>query len=146
MPDRCTIEIDHRLLPGDDPQAAWRRVIDYVSRAAGTLPGDATAVEHIQHEPPMMHSGGLSDVANGPLADRLATIIRDVTGVASRIGVPFGTDAAIISAAGVPTVVFGPGSIEQAHTADEWIALDQLPQASEIIFRMMSGTHPSMHR
>ena len=99
--------------------------------------GDAAAVQHIEHEPPLMHSGGLSDAANGPLADRLASVIQEVSGKADRIGVPFGTDAAMISAAGVPTVVFGPGSIDQAHTADEWIALDQLPQASEILYRMM---------
>ena len=135
VPDRCTIEIDHRLLPGDDPQIAWRRVIDYVSTAIG----DAAAVSHIEHEPPLMHSGGLSDAANGRWADRLASVIREVTGTANRIGVPFGTDAAIFSSAGVPTVVFGPGSIAQAHTADEWIAVDQLPLASEILYRMAGG-------
>ncbi len=134
VPVRCTIEIDHRLLPGDDPQAAWRRTIDYVSAQLG----DAAAVQHIEHEPPLMHSGGLSDTANGPVADRLASVIHGVIGKADRIGVPFGTDAAVISAAGVPTVVFGPGSIDQAHTADEWIALDQLPQASEILYRMIA--------
>jgi acetylornithine deacetylase len=133
VPDRCTIEIDHRLLPGDDPQIAWRRAVDYVSAALG----DEAAAAHVEHEPPLMHSGGLSDVANCPLADRLASAIREVTGAADRIGVPFGTNAAILSAAGVPTVVFGPGSIEQAHTADEWIALDQLPQASEILYWML---------
>jgi acetylornithine deacetylase len=135
VPDRCTIEIDHRLLPGDDPQAAWHRAIDYLSIALG----DATAVQHVEHEAPLMHSGGLSDAANGPLADRLASVIRETTGSAARIGVPFGTDAAVISAAGSPTVVFGPGSIEQAHTANEWLALDQLPLASEILYRMMRG-------
>jgi acetylornithine deacetylase len=133
VPDRCTIEIDHRLLPGDDPQTAWRRTIDYVSSQLG----DAAAVQHIEQEPPLMNSGGLSDAANGPLADRLASVIQEITGRADRIGVPFGTDAAVISAAGVPTVVFGPGSIDQAHTADEWIALDQLPQASDILYRMI---------
>jgi acetylornithine deacetylase len=35
----------------------------------------------------------------------------------------------------VPTVVFGPGSIAQAHTVDEWIDLDQLQLASEIYYR-----------
>jgi acetylornithine deacetylase/succinyl-diaminopimelate desuccinylase-like protein len=134
VPDRCTIEIDHRLLPGDDPHVAWRQAVDYVSAAVD----DAAALAHIEHESPLLHSAGLSDEANGPLADRLASTIREITGTASRIGVPFGTNAAIISAAGVPTVVFGPGSIEQAHTADEWIALDQLPQASEILYRMMT--------
>ena len=140
VPDRCTIEIDHRLLPGDDPQVAWRRAIGLCFRRSSWR---CRSGEHVEHEPPLMHSGGLSDAANGPLADRLASAVRDVTGAADRIGVPFGTNAAIISAAGVPTVVFGPGSIEQAHTADEWIALDQLPQASEILFRLMStGLRP----
>ena len=52
------------------------------------------------------------------------------------VGVPFGTDAAAISAAGVPTVVFGPGSIDQAHTADEFIAIDELRLATEIFYRI----------
>ena len=51
------------------------------------------------------------------------------------IGVPFGTDAAVFSSVGVPSVVFGPGSIDQAHTVDEWLALDQLTQASEILYQ-----------
>lgn len=46
---------------------------------------------------------------------------------------PFGTDAGTISAAGVPVVVFGPGSIEQAHTKDEWIAVDSLEASVEIL-------------
>jgi len=42
--------------------------------------------------------------------------------------------AAFLAATGVPTVVFGPGSIRQAHTADEWIDLDQLMLATEIFY------------
>jgi acetylornithine deacetylase len=135
VPERCTIEIDYRLLPGDDPQTAWRRAIDYVSEGLG----DAAAVQHVEHDPPLMYSGGLSDAANRPLADRLASVVGELTGSAARIGVPFGTNAAVISEAGVPTVVFGPGSIEQAHTADEWLALDQVWQGREIVYRMMRG-------
>ena len=52
------------------------------------------------------------------------------------VGVPYGTDAAAISAAGVPTVVFGPGSIDQAHTADEFIEIDELELATEIFYRI----------
>jgi acetylornithine deacetylase len=50
--------------------------------------------------------------------------------------VPYGTDAAAIAEAGIPAVVFGPGDIAQAHTADEWIALKQVEQASEILYRL----------
>lgn len=138
VPDCCTIEIDHRLLPGDDPQAAFRRAVDYVTAGIRNRAGGMELLEHIEHEPPLMHSAGLSDAANGGLADRVATVVRQATGSAERIGVPFGTNAAVYAASGVPTIVFGPGSIKQAHTADEWISLDQLPPASEAVFRLMT--------
>jgi len=46
---------------------------------------------------------------------------------------------AALSAAGVPTVVFGPGSIAQAHTADEFIEIEELQFATEIYYRIASG-------
>jgi acetylornithine deacetylase len=55
-------------------------------------------------------------------------------GVASRqIAARYGTNASVFAAAGVPSVVVGPGSIAQAHTADEWIDLDQVDQAANIL-------------
>ena len=50
--------------------------------------------------------------------------------------VPYGTDAATIAEAGVPAVVFGPGDIARAHTCDEWVPLDEVEQASEILYRL----------
>jgi acetylornithine deacetylase len=130
VPDLCTIEIDRRLLPDDDPQAAYREVIDYLAAA---VPGSPSWIEHL---PPIMASRGLSDERNGALADRLAATVRDMRGAAAKLGVPFGTNAAAYGAH-CPTVVFGPGSISQAHTADEWIALDQVEAASEILYRFL---------
>jgi acetylornithine deacetylase len=51
--------------------------------------------------------------------------------------VPYGTDAPAFSDLGIPTVVFGPGSIAQAHTADEWIAIEQLNAATEILYEFV---------
>ena len=48
---------------------------------------------------------------------------------------PYGTDASTLALAGIPSVVFGPGDIAQAHTADEWIELSQIDQAAEVLFR-----------
>jgi len=127
VPDRCTIEIDRRVLPGEDPQAALDHCVQHLQ-------------EHVQppapleHEPPFMLTRGLSDAANGDLAERLIAAIRRVGGPGEGIGVPFGTDAPHFAATGCPTVVFGPGSIDQAHTADEWLDLDQLRSAAEILF------------
>jgi acetylornithine deacetylase len=44
-------------------------------------------------------------------------------------GVDFGSDASKFALAGIPSVILGPGSIDQAHTADEYVDLDQVGQA-----------------
>ena len=53
------------------------------------------------------------------------------------MGVPYGTDAAVLSQDGSPTVVFGPGDVAQAHTADEWVSIDQLRAAADIIYEFV---------
>jgi acetylornithine deacetylase len=55
------------------------------------------------------------------------------------VGVPYGTDAAFYASTGVPSVVFGPGSIAQAHTADEWVDLDQVEKAAEVYYRFVKS-------
>jgi acetylornithine deacetylase len=127
VPDRATIEIDRRVLPGEDPQAAFDHAIEFVNSRL-------TAGTPVIHEPPFMFTRGLADDANGDVAERLGDAIREHGGPGERIGVPFGTDAPHFAATGCPTVVFGPGSIDQAHTADEWLDLDQLHAAAEILY------------
>lgn len=128
VPDRCAIEIDRRLIPGEKPLEAYRHVVDFV---AAELGADAA----IEHEQPFLIGVGLSDHANGPLAEQMVTSARLAHIGSQRVGVPYGTNAAAIGAAGVPSIVFGPGSIDQAHTADEWLALDQLVQASDALYQ-----------
>jgi acetylornithine deacetylase/succinyl-diaminopimelate desuccinylase-like protein len=132
VPERATIEIDRRLAPGETPEAAYESMIRDVSDSAALGSGRS----QIQHDQPFMQSAGLSDGANRAIAERLAGFVRQLGQTSDLIGVPFGTDAAAISAAGVPTVVFGPGSIEQAHTADEYISIDELQLATEIFYRI----------
>ena len=103
-------------------------MIDFIA----TETGDDAAIEH---DPPFLLGLGLPDGDNGPLAERMVAAAR-AAGIASEaVGVPYGTDAAAFAAAGVPSIVFGPGSIDQAHTADEWLALDQLAKASEALYQ-----------
>jgi acetylornithine deacetylase len=128
VPDRATIEIDRRVLPGEDPRAAYEHVVDYLARSLAEP-------ARIEHERPFMQTTGLADHDNGSLADSLVATARAVVGRSETIGVPYGTNAAATSAAGIPSVVFGPGSITEAHTADEWLALDQLELAAEVYYR-----------
>ena len=70
------------------------------------------------------------------LADQLQAVAQLCGAESRQVGVPYGTDAPAIAAAGVPTVVFGPGSVDQAHTTDEWIAVDQVQAAAEIYYEV----------
>jgi acetylornithine deacetylase len=54
------------------------------------------------------------------------------------VDLAFWTEAALISAAGIDAVVYGPGHIEQAHSADEYVEMVQLETARETFFRMFS--------
>ena len=89
-----------------------------------------------------MEGPALSDETNAVLAERLVSTVRETTGGCQRRGVPYATHAAFYSGMGIPTVVFGPGPIEQAHTADEWIPLDQLQQAADILYRFIKTWRP----
>ena len=51
--------------------------------------------------------------------------------------VDFWTEASLFSAAGLTAIVYGPGDIAQAHTADEWVALDQLGLYADSIRRIL---------
>jgi acetylornithine deacetylase len=71
--------------------------------------------------------------------------LRDARALAERLGivvgdaVDFWTEAALFSRAGCTALVYGPGDIAQAHTADEWVALDQLAAYAENLRRIVQG-------
>ena len=127
VPDRVALEIDRRLVPGEDPLESMREVIDYVSKHCPTTV--------IRHEEPFLASAGLSNEGVG--AAKAAKSLREAAekaGVHSAEKIArYGTNACVYSVADLPCVVFGPGSIVQAHTADEWIDLREVEQATEIL-------------
>ncbi len=131
VPDRCTIEIDRRLVPGESPEEARQAAVDSLAERGFRSP-------QVEHDPPWMYAPALTDETNGLLAEGLAAAVRSVEGEAIVEGVPYATDAAWLAAAGVPAVVFGPGSIAQAHTRDEWIELAQVERAAEILYRFIT--------
>ena len=133
VPERATIEIDRRLGPDELPATAYDELIQFIRKQADT--GKC----RVEHDPPFMDSGGLSDKHNRPLAELVAGLVHKAGRRSELVGVPYGTDAAVVSATGVPTVVFGPGSIAQAHTADEFIEIDQLEFATDVFYRIACG-------
>jgi acetylornithine deacetylase len=130
VPDRCQIEIDRRVVGGEDAGAAPEHLLHFLRTDAGIdFP--------LESMPPWMNKAPLTPALSGPLRERLGRAIDAVKGTHQVHAVPYGTDASTIAAAGIPAVVFGPGDIAQAHTIDEWVSLDEVEQASEILYRLV---------
>jgi acetylornithine deacetylase ArgE len=129
VPDSCRIEIDRRLIPGEDPAAAPGQLADFLRGQAGIdFPFTCAA--------PWMSKTALGPEGSADLVRRLGEAIDAVRGGHRVMAVPYGTDASTIAQAGVPAVVFGPGDIARAHTCDEWVPLDEVEQAAAILYRL----------
>jgi acetylornithine deacetylase len=128
VPDRCTIELDRRVIPGEDPSEAPTQLMNFLHAEGGIhFP--------VENEEPWMRLPPLGPELSVELVDRLGAAIQAVRGSWRALAVPYGTDASTLAAAGIPSVIFGPGDIAQAHTRDEWIDLAEVELASEILYR-----------
>ncbi len=134
VPDWCEIEVDRRIIPGETPAAALAQVHDDLLRRVGNEAG-----AWIEFSPPFVNMPALSPAAAtaGRWQDRVRAALAPVLGGPPAVsGVPYGTDAGPLGASGLPCLVFGPGDIAQAHTKDEWIALEQVRIAAEAYFQI----------
>jgi succinyl-diaminopimelate desuccinylase len=126
VPDECVIEIDRRVIPGEDPKTAIPHVTTYLQERVDV---------DFEMLPPWCDGATLADTINGSWADRLMKHITAVAGPHEKQGAWYGTNASRMATDKLPAVVFGPGSIAQAHTVDEWIDINELRLASEIYYR-----------
>src|SRR5262249_54076071 len=116
VPDTCMFEFEFRSIAADDPDALVAEVMAY---ARDELEPQMQAVAP--------EAGTTSELKSGfpgldPPADaQVIALARAWSGRDGAGKVAFGTEAGRFSAAGIPSVVIGPGSIDQAHKADEFI-------------------------
>ncbi len=123
VPDICAIEIDRRLLPGE-------RADDAVAHYRQLLQGIAGITAEVE-EPLLLVDEALDTPAGSAVVQTASRVLREMGLNPDPCGVPFGCDASKLSRAGIPSIVFGPGSIDRAHTVDEYVELDQVEQALE---------------
>ena len=132
VPDHCSIQIDRRLLPleqYDSVLAGYQNVLDQV---ASKLPNSRFSME-----PPLLHDPGLETVADAAIAQLSCRVLKEMGYDSGVAGVAFGSDGTPISALGIDTIIFGPGSIDQAHTDCEYIDVQQVYAAYEYYKRMI---------
>ncbi len=130
IPESCAVEVDRRVLPGEDVTAVFDEIQEHLRPLAAT--------SRCRVLPPFMVDQPLADSENASRLLRGIAAVLAGTGLPPEpVGVPFGTEAANLAAAGFPAVVLGPGAIAQAHQADEWIEVEQVELVREVYSRIM---------
>lgn len=139
--EQCVIQADRRLLPGvscDDAVAELRSIIDAL----------AAAHEDLRYELDVTTYGEASELdPDHGFARQLSQCIAATSndGAApNTIGMGFTTDARFVrNQAGIPAVVCGPGDVAQAHTHDEFVAIDALVHAAAAYAELFATFAPS---
>jgi acetylornithine deacetylase/succinyl-diaminopimelate desuccinylase family protein len=126
VPDFCKISIDRRTLPDEMDEkveneiAAFLRAKKLSAKISSTKLAPALPLE-TNHKLPLVQK------------------FLKCVGQSKPLGVHFFCDAAILSAGGIPSVVFGPGDVAQAHTADEWISLSELERGKNLLLYFLNS-------
>jgi putative selenium metabolism hydrolase len=139
VPHACTARLALRLLPGETAQAVLERTTRCLDGLAGVSVRLVTSSQRC-------YTGlEISMVECVPgwraPASELQTRLLAALGTTA-YAAPYTTNASAAAARGIPTFLLGPGSIEQAHSLDEWISLEQLeaaPLAYAAVIRTFLG-------
>ncbi|MBO0744906.1 MAG: M20/M25/M40 family metallo-hydrolase, partial [Candidatus Dormibacteraeota bacterium] len=131
IPPFCTVTLSRRMTPGEDPATVLGDLKQRI---------EALDPEHVEVTIGGGHTG-LHTPAEAPLAQAMRKALeahgRDGTG----IGVNYGTDGLMVAPLGIPVVVFGPGSIDVAHQADESVDLREVATAAAVVTDLVEGFH-----
>jgi acetylornithine deacetylase/succinyl-diaminopimelate desuccinylase-like protein len=124
VPDHCVMRADRRLLPGENPTAIRKELLALLKKEGLT----ATICD----------AKGVDCLATETDPDRpLVQAFLKSAGRKTAVGANYFCDAAVFGHSGTPAIVFGPGDIAQAHTADEWIAVRQLERAHAVLLKFL---------
>ncbi len=132
IPEFTTVQWGFRLLPEDDADALEKRVTDYIDDELipdlKTQSSNADVITENSNEVAPLIPDDKSPAEQ---------LIRHLTGLNASGVVSFGTEAGAFQRSGVPAVVFGPGSINQAHQPDEFIEIDQIGECIDFMYKLL---------
>lgn len=126
VPSRCTVTVDRRTLPGEDPHRVWAELSAEISRRFG---------DRVTVGDPSVTDLSLAPVGGGRLAGCLSATLHSHGLQDEGIGVSYGSDASKIADVGIESVVFGPGDIAHAHGPEERVVLEDVRTAAQVIAR-----------
>ena len=126
VPDSCAVTLDRRTLPGESETGVCREIAAFLkskklsAKISSAKPAPALPLE------------------TNPKLPLIRQILRGL-GQSKPAGADYFCDAAVLARGGIPSVVFGPGDIAQAHTADEWISLASLERGKNLLLHFLKS-------
>jgi len=131
VPKECVFDFEARTMPGVDASDLFQEVQDFAKRLLPEMqvvePNAKIAFEWLASAP------GLNSNEQDAIVQLAASLSRHKPNGA----VSYGTEAGLFQHAGIPTVVCGPGNIEQAHRPNEFVAMEQLAQCEAFMMRLL---------
>lgn len=127
VPDACRLDVDRRLGTLEDPKVARAELESICAEVEGT------SLEVFLERPPLRGEG------SGPFVKMLVGAAAEAGFDAQQSEVPYMTNAVSYEAVGIPSLVFGPGDIAQAHKNDEFIESGQMLRSLQILETFLQG-------
>jgi acetylornithine deacetylase len=132
VPRDCEFDFEYRPLPGEDVAALTAELREFAAtkllpEMRAVQPDTDIVIEELSAAP------ALSTAIDAEVTQLAAAL----TGANVTTKVAFGTEGGLFQAAGIPTVICGPGSIDQAHKPDEFVALDQIARCEAFLRRLI---------
>jgi acetylornithine deacetylase len=124
VPERCTINYDRRVTPGQTEEAALAQIDRVLDRVRTERP-DLT----IERPTPWFGGDSLDTAATEPVVALAIAANAKHGGSSEAVWVPYGSDASKFASVGIPSIVYGPGSIDDAHSATESVPISELATA-----------------
>lgn len=132
IPSLCEFAFEFRNLPGVDAGPIYRQIVDYaqstlVPKMRRTHAGADITFQKISTAPPL-------DAAEQAAITQLVRALRRDTATRK---VAYATESGLFQAVGIPSILVGPGNIEQAHKANEFVELEQLAQCEAFLQKLI---------
>jgi acetylornithine deacetylase len=130
-PEECRLALERRTLPGESTEIALKEITDACTAVRASHPQLDARVTLTTAQLP-------SDVAvDSPIVARLRSALEREKEPVRIEGLSAWTDAALLNAAGVPTICFGPGDIALAHAAEEFVQIKEIETATRVLTRVV---------
>ena len=133
VPDLCVFEFEFRSIAADNIEALVDEVVGFAREVLEPAMKAVAPQAGITFE----EKSGFPGLETPAGAD-LVRFTKQLAGASDHAKVAYGTEAGLFAAAGIPSVVIGPGSIDQAHKADEFVAISELAKCGGFIDRLLA--------